>query len=104
MARDTKLEWTNIDLDTLSAEDAARFQETKALYNTYTNVKREFESKLKEAFADQIPEGYTLKFGYMYGKLSVALAEKDAAKQSKSKPARTLADMLADYDNAGLRS
>ncbi len=96
-------DWTTIDPATLTVEDQQRYAEMKRIYRQYAATKRAFEDGLQEAFAEQLPNGSELKFGYNFGKLSVAVGPAKERKQAKQ-ATRTLTDMLADYDASGLRA
>ena len=87
----TDLVWTNIDPTTLSADAQKLFNGYKEAYRLASDRRKAFEAQV---IADhKLPTATTLKFGYRFGKLSVAVAPADAP----AKPERSAKLSLADY-------
>ena len=57
---------------------------------------------MQSTFGERLPEGQELKFGYNFGKLSIAVGEKRERKVAKAKA--SLTDWLAAQGQGGHRS
>lgn len=91
----SELDWTEVDVATLSAVAQGAYQEMKETYRQYKADKARFETLVREDYAIQTPAGLEMKFGYNFGKLSVALAPVTERK-AKAAPRKSLADYLAE--------
>lgn len=85
-------EWLEINPSTLPAETASAYAEMKTAYRKYAEMKKSFEAKMQQDFADQLAPGRELKFGYNFGKLSIAIGE--ARDRREAKPKQSLAEWL----------
>lgn len=96
---ETKLDWSQVDVDTLEAGDRARYDAYKDAYRVMKASREAFEQGMQA----QAPQGMRLVFGYNFGKLSVALdAAKDAPKAKSG--VQSLSAFLAMQGAAGCRS
>lgn len=93
MANATNLVWNTIAVETLSKDAQAAYAEYKALYATMKKAREAFEAMvIKES---GIPATSTLRFGYRFGKLSVAVDVADKPKAATSgKGALSLSDYM----------
>lgn len=73
MAKNEKLDWTMIDPTTLPADCRKAYEAYKANYAVMKKAKDEFEAMVTAQL--DLPKGKTVVFGYMFGKLSVALTD-----------------------------
>lgn len=103
MAND-KNDWRNVDMSELTHDQRTAYDSMKAAYRTYADYKASFERLMNDSVADSLPEGQELKFGYMFGKLSVAIGPKREAKAVKARESGTLADWLAGKAQGGHRT
>lgn len=104
MAND-KNDWRDVDVDAeLTGPTRALYDAMKASYRQYAADKAAFEKTMNADMTDGMPEGMELKFGYMFGKLSVAIGPKRKAKAVKAQASGTLADWLANKAQGGHRS
>lgn len=88
----------------MGAEAQGHWAKMKAAYLAYAGAKAEFEAFMQAQVADKLPKESELKFGYMFGKLSVAIGPKREAKAAKAKDEGTLGDWLAGQAQAGQRT
>ena len=95
-----KLDWTNIEPGELPVMAQEAYDAYRAAYATMKAAKERFESTAREHIP--APEGKQVVFGYMFGKLAIALT--DAPAQPKAKAAGTLAEWIAAQKAAGLRT
>ena len=80
MKTQDNLVWQTVDPSTLSQVRQAQFAEMKRIYKSYTEAKQAFERGLNDDSAGALGAGNELKFGYRFGKLSVAIAPKTATR------------------------
>lgn len=100
----SKDDWRNVDVNELSEENRFAYEAMKAAYRAYAEKKAAFESGMQVTEGAGLPAGLELKFGYMFGKLSVAIGPKREAKAVKAQASGTLADWLANKAQGGHRS
>jgi hypothetical protein len=80
----------------------AAFEASKQAYLAYKAERQEFEAMMQKAFKDKMPTGMELKFGYMFGKLSIAIGPvSDKAKAQPKAESESLGDWLAGQASAG---
>lgn len=87
----SELNWLTIDIATLTQKQREAYDAYKKAY-AQMKADREWFEETITATVD-VPTGKRVVFGYMFGKLSVALADDDAKRTSKAKPAASLADL-----------
>jgi hypothetical protein len=87
-------DWNEVDVGELPEAIQHQYGQMKAIYRQYKAEKDVFEGKMQALYAGQMPEGRELKFGYNFGKLSVAVGEKREKKAAK--PKQSLTDWLAE--------
>lgn len=100
----SELKWTTVDVSKLGGELQMQYNGMKALYRQYAAAKAEFESAMQAAFGDKLPGGKELKFGYNFGKLSIAVGPARERKQRKTQETASLEDWLEAQAQGGLRS
>lgn len=103
----SELKWKTVDpARELSPEMLRAFERSKEAYKEYQAAKQRFEDMFKASVASQIPPGFEIKFGYNYGKLSVAIAQTDPSKERKAaaKPKESLADWMQAQTSGGFAS
>lgn len=83
----TELTWTEIEPASLPEEQQARYAEYKAAYKAMRAARDAFEASLQAA----APAGKRIVCGYNFGKLSIALADKEP---ERAKPTQDLAAWL----------
>lgn len=101
-----KEDWRNVDIDSeLSVQARELYDTMKAAYKAYSAAKAAFEYEMQLTAGQGLPSNMELKFGYMFGKLSVAIGPKRAEKAAKQADSgRSLADWLKDKAASGDRS
>lgn len=87
-------DWTEVDPTALAPHIRERYDAMKAGYRRYAELKKEFEGAMNEAFAPRMSAGTELKFGYMFGRLSVAVGPKREKAAKRDKPSQSLSDWL----------
>lgn len=92
-ARET-LVWTEIDPGGLPEAQGALYAEYKAQYKAMRTARDAFEASLQSA----APAGKRIVVGYNFGKLSLALAEREP---ERPKATGTLADWMAQQQSQG---
>lgn len=85
------LAWSEVDVDSLTDDQRAKYDAYKAAYRVAKAKKEEFEAFMQEI----APEGKRLVFGYNFGKLSVAIDDAQAAKPKASAKAVPLSQLIA---------
>jgi hypothetical protein len=108
MASDKASDWRTTDIDSeISQEARELFLASKAAYNAYRETpeykayaaaKAEFETWMQDEFAEQLPIGSELAFGYSFGKLSLKVVK---AKKAKTKSNGSLLDFLNGAQASG---
>jgi hypothetical protein len=98
---ENNLDWQNIDPASLPAIRKEQYEAMKVAYRKYAELKKYFEAGMNDDFA--MP-GTQLKFGYRYGKLSIAVADGDAPRAVKSNGALSLEGFLKAQASAGRAS
>lgn len=80
-----KSDWREINPETeLSEELRKAYEHSKAQYKIYKEARNAFELIMQETFASGLAEDEELKFGYNFGKLSIAVGEKRERKPRKA--------------------
>lgn len=97
-------DWKEVDPQTLPGEIAEAFAAMKKAYKVYQAGKVLFEDKMQEAFAGELREGQELKFGYNFGKLSIAVGPVREKKAKMPKQVQSLGDWLRDQAAGGQRT
>lgn len=92
-----KEDWKQVDVDgELTEQGKALYVAAKDAYRAYKAAKDAFEGYMQTANAEHMPAGQELKFGYMFGKLSIAVGPKSERKAAAAKPKQGLAEWLAE--------
>ena len=81
---ETKLEWMDVQPEALSPDAQAAYGEYKAAYRLAKEVKERFEAIARLNLPNPGP-GREIKFGYNFGKLSIAVGEAKARPADKPK-------------------
>lgn len=101
----SELKWKTIERQELDAALDDMFQDAKRAYKAYQDAKARFEGAFRDSIAAQVPEGFEIKFGYNFGKLSIALAPVDKSKAPKQAKAKeSLADWMQAQTSGGFAS
>lgn len=85
------LAWVEIDPATLSEAEQAAYQAYKLAYKVMKEKRDAFEASMQT----RAPQGKVLKFGYNFGKLSVALDDKPVTATTKAQGRQSLEAWLA---------
>lgn len=98
-----KDDWRTVDIDAeLTERGKALYLAAKDAYRVYKTARDAFEEYMQLANAEHMPEGQELKFGYNFGKLSIALGPISERKvKASAKPKQSLADWLAGQGKDG---
>lgn len=80
------------------------YQTSKDAYRQYKALRNTFEGAMQSAFADKLPSGYELKFGYNFGKLSIAVGPVSEKKAQPKAESESLGDWLAGQAASGNRT
>ena len=107
-----KEDWKQVDESTLAkaigqsaAEQVwAQYQASKTAYRAYKAERDVFEMAMQEAFAEMMPAGQELKFGYNFGKLSIAVGPVTERKAQPKAESESLGDWLAGQAASGQRT
>ena len=88
-------DWRTVEIETELSE-AARglYLAAKDQYKVYKAARDSFEQYMQTQHEDDLPEGAELKFGYKFGKLSLAIGPKIERK------AKVAVGSLVDWLNA----
>ena len=97
----SELQWANVEIEQLNAELQRAYRESKEAYRAYKIARDQFEGMMQEVYSGSIAEGTELKFGYNFGKLSVAIGPKTQRKAKSEAPKQTLAEFLAAQASDG---
>jgi hypothetical protein len=99
MAKDrSELKWVEINVDSLDEAQRMAYDEYKAIYRKMKEAREYFEAEMQSL----APDGKRLVFGYNFGKLSVAVADKVEVKAKASGP-QSLGDYLKGMQANGRR-
>lgn len=93
------LDYTNIDVSSLSEEHRVAFQAYKDAYNYAKELKATFEAGMRRDAG--LPQGQMLFFGYNFGKLALAIGIDDTTPKAAAKSQPTLAAFLASQQASG---
>ncbi len=97
-------DWRTVDIDTdLSEANRKLYAAAKEAYKAYKAARDAFEQAMQDDFAEHLPAGQELKFGYNFGKLSLAIGPAKQAK-AKAQSKGNLADWLNAQSNSGRAS
>jgi hypothetical protein len=103
MAKDTQLNWVDMDVDALGDKAKGAYEAYKTAQRAAAELRTQFEAMVNKTVAERMP-GKKLVFGYRFGKLSAALV---VAEEAKAKPAQgkmSLSDFLAGQAAQGRRT
>jgi hypothetical protein len=116
MAKIAKEHWEKLDVATLPEQLQDRFESSKMAYKRYQDAakalpeyqehldaREEFENEMQKLFAPKLAEGKELKFGYLYGGLSIAIGDKPKSR-AMVMPREGLAAWLKSMRENGERS
>ena len=96
----SELQWQNVEVSELGSELEGLYNASKEAYRAYKAARDMFESAMRETYSN-VGENSELKFGYNFGKLSVAIGPKTAKKSKSEAPKQTLAEFLAAQAESG---
>lgn len=97
-----KSDWREVDVASeLSERAAGLYAEAKKAYRVYKEMRASFEQEMQDAFSEQLAEDEELKFGYNFGKLSIAIGEKRERKPKKAAEKGSLGDWLKAQRESG---
>lgn len=107
-----KEDWRTLDITALTSaigqergtECWAQYEASKQAYRAYKAERDRFELQMQEAFADRMPQGMELKFGYNFGKLSIAVGPVSERKAQPKAASESLGDWLAGQAASGVRT
>ena len=97
----SELQWQNVELDELPNNLVTHYNASKEAYRAYKTARDTFEHAMRVFYEDSVPQDSELKFGYNFGKLSVAIGPKTARKAKSEAPKQTLAEFLAAQASDG---
>ncbi len=96
----SELEWQTVDVGELAQDTRQAYEASKIAYRAYKVAKEGFEQAMQKDFAEHMPAQSELKFGYMFGKLSIAVGP-ITERKGKAKVQGSLADWLAAQAQGG---
>jgi hypothetical protein len=107
-----KEDWKQVDAGTLAkaigereaAEVWAMYETSKEAYRAYKAKRDAFEAEMQLQFEAKLPSGMELKFGYNFGKLSIAVGPVTERKAAAKTETGTLTDWLAGQAASGCRT
>ncbi len=79
------------------------YENAKQAYREYKALRQIFEAQMQDAFAEKLPTGMELKFGYNYGKLSIAVGPVSERKAQPKAESESLGDWLQGQASQGHR-
>jgi hypothetical protein len=79
------------------------YEASKQAYRAYKAERDEFELAMQEAFKGKLPSGMELKFGYNFGKLSIAVGPVSERKAQPKAESESLGDWLQAQAQSGQR-
>lgn len=97
-------DWREVNVAELPTVIREAYDAAKAIYREYKEAKGIFEQAMQAHVADSMPQGQELKFGYNFGKLSVAVGPKREAKRGKVQAQGSLNDWLTTQRIEGHRN
>ncbi len=106
-----KEDWKQVTRETLTNaignEEAdiawTYYENAKQAYREYKACRNIFEQTMQDAFSGKLPSGMELKFGYNYGKLSIAVGPVTERKAQPKAESESLGDWLQGQANQGHR-
>ena len=100
----SELQWTNVNVEELPEALRDLYTESKEAYKAYKIARDAFENAMQVGYGDHLPDNSELKFGYNFGKLSVAIGPKTQRKVKSEAVKQTLAEFLAAQAESGAQS
>jgi hypothetical protein len=98
-------DWTEIDPNTeLSATTRQMYEQAKSIYKQYKAARDMFEGAMQDEHAGALPAGSELKFGYKFGKLSIAIGPKRERVKATAKQRPSLTEWLRAQQAASART
>lgn len=98
----SELQWCNVNIDSELSDDCRElYDASKEAYKAYKAARGAFEDAMQTSFGASLPDSQELKFGYNFGKLSVAIGPKTQRKSKSEAPKQTLAEFLAAQAESG---
>ena len=94
-------DWNEVSVDELHVDLQQLYADSKAAYKVYKARKAEFELAMQAQFVTDVPSGCELKFGYNFGKLSVAIGPRIERKGKAKESKPSLGDWLASQQAQG---
>jgi hypothetical protein len=79
----------------------ALYENSKAAYRAYKAERDTFQAGMQADFADKMPKGMELKFGYNFGKLSIAVGPVTERKVLPKAESESLGNWLASQASSG---
>lgn len=106
-----KEDWKTIDkqalINAIGNEQAsiawAHYEDAKQAYREYKALRQIFEAQMQACFEDKLPVSRELKFGYNFGKLSIAVGPVTERKAQPKADGESLGDWLAGQAASGNR-
>ena len=96
----SELTWVEIDIEALDESLRTPYELYKKAYKEMKALREAFEQDMNDAH--DLPDGKRLVFGYNFGKLSVAVADK-VVEKAKAQGKQSLGDWLKTQANSGRR-
>lgn len=95
MARpiDTNLDWSNVNTDSLPTGLAALYDDLKTAQRLAAQARDAFESAFTEMAS--VPPSQSLRFGYRFGKLAIAIANEAPITRKPAKAGLDFASLMA---------
>lgn len=87
-------DWQTVNTSTLPEHVQTLYAVAKEGYREYKAMRAAFEDAMQAIFAANLAEGTELKFGYNFGKLSVAVGAKVERKAKAAAQTQSLGDWL----------
>jgi len=98
-------DWTEVNVAAELSENTGQlYAQMKAVYRQYKLAKEAFETAMQGDWQDQMPTGQELKFGYNFGKLSIAIGPRRERKASKAAARPSLVEWLQAQQAASART
>lgn len=95
-------DWQNVEISELHSDTAELYRIAKEQYRTYKAAREKFEQAMQDNYADALGDDEELKFGYNFGKLSIAVGEKRERKPKRDTAGKpSLGDWLKARQDSG---
>jgi len=106
-----KEDWKTIDkqalINAIGEEEAnivwGHYENAKQAYREYKACRQIFEEAMQAPFKSKLPSGQELKFGYNFGKLSIAVGPVSERKAQPKAESESLGDWLQAQAQSGQR-